>query len=77
MILCVESHLGDTFLTGKHRPRRILEQELAQVENRYDRTADNFIPLLCRMYGWETCRSRETPDVTYDRDTRLLLPLRD
>ena len=77
MVLCIESHPGDTFLTGKHRPRWILEEELFRVTECYDPAADNFVPLLCRMYGWEHCNSEEIPDVTYDRDTGLLLPLND
>ena len=77
MILCIESHLGDTFLSGKSRPRRILEKELALVEKCYDCAADNFVPLLCRLYGWEPCCSAESPDFTYDRDTSRLLPLKD
>ena len=77
MILCIESHLGDTLLSGKSRPRWILEEELAQVENRCDHTVDNFVPLLCRLYGWEPCCSTQFPDFTYDTDTSRLLPLKD
>ena len=75
MILRVESWTGDTTLSGKSRPRWILEEELFRVDARYDRQEDNFVPLLCRAYGWELCETGEAPDFTYDRDTGRLLPL--
>ena len=74
MLICIESWKGDTLLTGKTRPRSVLAQELARVESLYDRETDNFLPMLCRMYGWTAVESEEIPDMTYDRDTGLILP---
>ena len=35
---------------------------------------NNFIPLLCRMCGWEPIDCADVvPDITYDRDTGRLL----
>ena len=75
MIICIESWKGDVLLSGKTRLRSVLIQELARVESLYDRETDNFVPLLCRMYGWTAVEGGETPDMTYDRDTGLMLPL--
>ena len=75
MILCIEHYLGNTLLSGSPRPRRTLLEELTRVESLYDRNTDNFVPLLCRLYGWEPARICAEPDYTYDRDTGLLLPL--
>ena len=74
MILCIESWKGDTFLTGKKRTLPQLTRQIRQVEADFDRETDNFIPLLCRMYGWEAvCTSPDTvPDYTYDADTGLI-----
>ena len=72
MILCIESHLGDTYLSGKSRTKRELKQQLLHTESIRDVENDNFLPLLCRLYGWEETEGR-VPDATWDRDTELLL----
>ena len=72
MILCIESHLGDTYLSGKARTKPELKQQLLHTESLRDAEHDNFIPLLCRLYGWEEI-AEDAPDYTWDRDTGLLL----
>ena len=76
MLICIESWKGDTLLNGKTRSRSVLAQELARVESLYDRETDNFVPLLCRLYGWTVVEVEGIPDCTYDRDTGLILPLK-
>ena len=77
MIICIESWAGDILLSGKPRPRWILEEELFRAAASFDPVEDNFVPMLCRTCGWEICGTGETSDFTYDRDTGLLLPLND
>ena len=74
MIICIEYWKGDAFLTGQKISAFELKQQLNQVERIYDKYEDNFILLLCRMYGWECVDVSEDvlPDFTYDRDTGLL-----
>ena len=72
MILCIESHLGDTYLSGKPRTKNELKQQLLRTEAIQDVENDNFLPLLCRLYGWEET-AEEAADFTWDRDTAMLL----
>ena len=74
MILCIESHLGDTYLSGKARTRSELTAQLLHTESIRDVENDNFLPLLCRLYGWEET-AETAADCTWDRDTGLLLPI--
>ena len=53
MIICIESHLGDTYLPGKARTKTELNRQLLHTEAIRDVENDNFLPLLCRLYGWE------------------------
>ena len=73
MILCIESHLGDTNLSGKARTKNELKQQLLHAEAIRDAEHDNFLPLLCRLYGWQEI-AEDAADYTWDRDTGLLLP---
>ena len=75
MIICIESCKRDTYLTGKKRSLAQLKNQIREAEGLYDRAEDNFVPLLCRMYGWEVVSvSPDTvPDYTYDADTGLML----
>ena len=77
MILCIESWNGDVLLSGKNVPVRELKHQLQKASELYDSAEDNFSALLCRMYHWQVVQNTEgiIPDVTYDRDTNLLLPL--
>ena len=77
MILCIEYWKGDVFLSGKPICPSELKQQIHNTEVLYDRIEDNFVALLCRMYHWQVIQNAEgsIPDVTYDRDTNLLLPL--
>ena len=74
MILCIESHLGDTYLSGSARTKPELKRQLLHAEAIRDVEHDNFVPLLCRLYGWELT-AKTAADFTWDRDTGLLLPL--
>ena len=75
MILCIESWKGDTCLTGKKISVSELKRQIQDAQGLYDREEDNFLSLLCRMYGWEIfAASPDTvPDYTYDRDTGRVL----
>ena len=73
MILCIESHLGDTYLSGSARTKPALKRQLLHTEAIRDVEHDNFVPLLCRLYGWELT-AETAADFTWDRDTELLLP---
>lgn len=74
MILCIEYWNKDTYLTGKAISQGELAKQMKQVEACFDPQTDNFIPLLCRMYGWEPIDCLDVvPDITYDRDTGILL----
>ena len=74
MIICIESHLGDIYLSGKTRTKSELKRQLLYTEAIRDVAHDNFVPLLCRLYGWELT-AETAADFTWDRDTELLLPL--
>ena len=73
MILCIESHLGDICLSGKARTKSELKRQLLHAESIRDVENDNFLLLLCRLYGWEVTME-DSADYTWDRDTELLLP---
>lgn len=74
MIICIESWKGDVYLSGKRIPIAELRTQIRAAEELYDRSEDNFVPLLCRMYTWETAvpTGNLVPDITYDRDTGLI-----
>ena len=74
MILCIESWKGDIYLTRKKISLRDLKGQIREVERLFDRETDNFIPLLCRMYGWEviSAAAETVSDYTYDADTGLI-----
>ena len=72
MILCIESHLGDTYLSGKARTKTELNRQLLHAEAIRDAEYDNFLPLLGRLYGWEET-AEDAADYTWDRDTGILL----
>ncbi len=74
MILCIESWKGDTYLTGRKRTISELSCQIRQVERIFDRETDNFIPMLCRLYGWDviSIEPDDVPDYTYDADTGLI-----
>ena len=70
MVVCIEYWKGDVYLRGKYMPLRELKRQIHSVETCSDPDEDNFVPLLCRMYGWELTQEC-VPDYTYDRDTSL------
>lgn len=71
MILCIESYTGDKYLSGHRVAIRELKEQIQQVHGLFDPIEDNFVALLCRMYGWNPIEE-SIPDLTYDRDTGLL-----
>ena len=78
MIVCIESWKGDRYLSGKSRAISELRNQIRETEHLYDREADNLVPLLCRVYGWEivTVSADTVPDYIYDADTGLIFPQR-
>ena len=72
MIIEIEYFKGDTFLCGKRVTFGKLREQIKDVEQIYDRQEDNFIELLCRMYGWTVISEDEDPEYTYDRDVGKL-----
>lgn len=46
------------------------QDQMETVEELYDQKEDNFVPLLCRMYGWNVTEDRVKPEYTYDRDVK-------
>lgn len=72
MILEIEYFQGDTLLTGENRTFSELNSLLADIENTYDSSTDNFIPLLCRKYHFYILDISVNPDYTYDRDLKKL-----
>lgn len=71
MILCIESYTGDSYLSGRRVSVKELKDQIQKVHTLEDPTEDNFIALLCRVYGWDYTEQR-IPDLTYDRDTCLI-----
>ena len=59
-------------MSGKARTKSELKQQLLHAESIRDVEKDNFLPLLCRLYGWEET-TETVPDFIWDRDTELLL----
>jgi hypothetical protein len=70
MIICIEYWKGDVYLSGKAVAVTELKRQIQSVQKLLDPIEDNFVPLLCRMYGWEQAEEC-IPDLTYDRDTSL------
>lgn len=68
MIIEIEYFKGDVRLSGKQVPLSELKEQIKTVEERYDRVNDNFIALLCRMYGWDIVEFSGAVDFVYDRD---------
>lgn len=68
MVICIEYWKGDTYLRGKNVPLQELKSQIRSVEMLFDPDEDNFVLMLCRMYGWEPAEEC-VPDYTYDRDT--------
>ena len=72
MILEIEYYKADTQLVGKTRHFSEVKEQLARAEVLHDRENDNFIELLCRMFGWTESKTFVRPDMIYDRDIMKL-----
>jgi hypothetical protein len=77
MILCIEFWKGDILLSGKAISLHELENQIRYIQSIYDRSEDNIVALLCRIYHWQiiSVTSDVTPEVIYDRDTGLIPPV--
>ncbi|MCH5348217.1 MAG: hypothetical protein J1E40_02745 [Oscillospiraceae bacterium] len=73
MIIEIEYYKGDTLLFGKVKNTAELKKQLDNIEASYDRSADNFIELLCRNYQWTVLETYEKSDYVYDRDIGKLI----
>ena len=73
MVLEIEYYKADTQLVGKKRNYLELKEQLDKVEKLHDRKTDNFVDLLCRMFGFEELNCFERPDHVYDRDIQRLI----
>ena len=76
MVIEIESYQGDIKLYGYVLLQRELRKQIDTVEELYDRGTDNFVALLCRLYGWTETDMPDIPDYIYDRDTGKLLKIR-
>jgi hypothetical protein len=70
MVICIEYWKGDAYLIGKTVSLPELKEQIRSIEKSYDPVEDNFVAMLCRVYGWEPTKNC-VPEYTYDRDTSL------
>ena len=68
MVVEIEYYKGDVLLYGPGISFETFKEQMRAVERLCDRDADNFIPLLCRMYFWQVLRGPARPQYVYDRD---------
>lgn len=68
MVIEIEYYKGDTLLYGGKCSFVEFQEQVNTVEKLYDRKEDNFVPLLCRMYGWTVTTEKVEPQYIYDRD---------
>lgn len=73
IIFEIEHYKGDCILRGKSVSEKELLEQIRFVERKYDRIEDNFVSLLCRVYGYERIDIDEDKvDYVYDRDVEKL-----
>lgn len=70
MVTEIEYYKGDTLLYGANVSFAEFQDQMETVEELYDQKEDNFVTLLCRMYGWNVTEDRVKPEYTYDRDVK-------
>ena len=69
VILEIKYYKGDCILRGKSVPKDELLEQIRFIESNYDHAEDNFVPMLCRVYGYEKIDiGEEMVDYVYDRD---------
>ncbi len=76
MFIEIEFFKGDTILYGHKISYDKLKEQIDFIESLYDRENDNFVSLLCRVYGWEIIDSildGEKITYTYDRDVEKII----
>lgn len=76
MIIEIEYYKGDVLLYGQKISYEELKQQFETVENLYDKTVDNFVALLCRMYHWKILEDDMQPQFIYDRDIKKCICIR-
>lgn len=77
VILGIEYYKGDCILRGKSISKKELLEQIKFIESEYDHAEDNFVPLLCRVYGYEKTNMDENmADYVYDRDIMKLRSIR-
>lgn len=69
----IECYKGDCILRGKTVDKNELLEQIQFIESNYDHEEDNFVPMLCRVYGYENIYIDERMvDYTYDRDVKKI-----
>ena len=69
ILLEIEYYKGDIILRGKTVPKKELLEQIRLIESKYDHEEDNFVAMLCRVYGYERIDIDECfVDYVYDRD---------
>ncbi|MDE5577789.1 MAG: hypothetical protein K2J11_10420 [Oscillospiraceae bacterium] len=75
MVIEIEYYECDTLLYGSKVSFSEFKNQMNTIENLYDRTEDNFVALLCRMYNWEVIEDETKPQYVYDRDIKKCINL--
>lgn len=69
ILLEIEYYKGNIILRGKTVPKKELLEQIRLIESKYDHEEDNFVAMLCRVYGYERIDIDECfVDYVYDRD---------
>lgn len=76
MVIEIEYYEYDTLLYGSKVSFSEFKNQMNTIENLYDRTEDNFVELLCRMYNWKVVKDGTKPQYVYDRDIKKCINLR-
>ena len=73
----IEFYKGDTVLCGENLSKEEFEAQTSAVEMMYNREKDNFVELICSMYGWYEVKNKSFAKVKmkyiYDRDAECVL----
>lgn len=69
IVLEIEYYKGDNILRGKSVSKKELLEQIRFIKSIYDHSEDNFVSMLCRVYGYERIDIDEcVADYVYDRD---------
>lgn len=75
MVIEIEYYEYDTLLYGTKISFSEFKNQVNNIEKLYDRTEDNFVALLCRMYNWKVIKDEAKPKYVYDRDIKRCIEL--